>query len=124
MFQLYINKDRRKTGELLGKINRLKNVKAIFLTVDAAGRGKRESDERLRVDEINPVTGKKGGAGLTKQAGAAFDQAVTWDDIKWIRSVTHLPLVLKGIMTAEDAKLAMKYKVSQSRSICSYAVQY
>lgn len=109
MFQLYVNKDRKKTEELLAKLNTL-NVRAIFLTVDAAGRGKRESDERLRVDEINPVTGKKGG-GLTKIAGNAFDQGVTWDDIKWIRSLTKLPLVLKGIMTADDAKRAMEYKV-------------
>ncbi|KAK4503846.1 hypothetical protein PRZ48_004761 [Zasmidium cellare] len=109
MFQLYVNKDRKKTEELLAKLNTL-NVRAIFLTVDAAGRGKRESDERLRVDEVNPVTGKKGG-GLTKIAGSAFDQGVTWDDIKWIRSLTNLPLVLKGIMTAADAKLAMEHKV-------------
>jgi L-lactate dehydrogenase (cytochrome) len=40
------------------------------------------------------------------------DQALTWDDIAWIRSLTDLPILLKGIQTAEDAKLAMKHKVN------------
>ncbi|MEN9938242.1 MAG: hypothetical protein RLZZ387_4821 [Chloroflexota bacterium] len=33
----------------------------------------------------------------------------TWDDIAWMRSVTRLPLLLKGIMTAEDARLAVDH---------------
>lgn len=117
MFQLYVNKDRKKSEELIAQVDQL-GMKAIFVTVDAAGRGKRESDERLRVDEIivNPMTGEKNatgkrGGGLTKVAGAFFDQALTWDDIAWIRSLTKLPIVLKGIMTAADAKMAMKHKV-------------
>lgn len=89
--------------------------KAIFLTVDAAGRGKRESDERLKSnDELpHPVTGKpmKAGGGLTRIMGSYIDQGMTWKDIAWIRSVTSLPIILKGITSAEDAKIAMQYKV-------------
>ena len=89
---------------------------AIFLTVDAAGRGKRESDERLRVDEIieNPVTGEKASldprkrGGLTHMMGSFIDQGMTWEAIPWIRQQTDLPIVLKGITTAADAKLAME----------------
>ena len=37
-----------------------------------------------------------------------FEQDVTWDDIKWIKSeVPDLPVIVKGIMTAEDAELAI-----------------
>jgi len=43
--------------------------------------------------------------------GSYIDQALTWEDLKWIRSLTDLPVVLKGITSAEDAKLAMQYKV-------------
>ena len=43
--------------------------------------------------------------------GSYIDQALTWQDIKWIRSLTHLPIVLKGITGAEDAKLAMQHNV-------------
>ncbi|EME83101.1 uncharacterized protein MYCFIDRAFT_51556 [Pseudocercospora fijiensis CIRAD86] len=115
MFQLYVNKDRKKSEEVIKNAETL-GMRAIFVTVDAAGRGKRESDERLRVDEIaiNPITGERGGkrgGGLTKLVGAFIDQALVWQDIDWIRSLTDLPIVLKGVMTAEDAKMAVKMGV-------------
>lgn len=113
MFQLYVNRDRAKSSALIKQVE-TQGLKAIFVTVDAAGRGKRESDERLRVDEIvvDPLTGEsKRGVGLTKIAGSYIDQSLTWDDIAWIRSLTKLPILLKGIQTAADAKLAMKYGV-------------
>ncbi|KAL3470482.1 FMN-dependent dehydrogenase-domain-containing protein [Aspergillus californicus] len=114
LFQLYLNKDREKSRELLLKVERL-GFNAIFLTVDAAGRGKRESDERLKSEDeiVDPVTGKriKASGGLTKVMGRFIDQGMTWRDIEWIRSVTSLPIILKGITTAADAKIAMDYKV-------------
>lgn len=118
LFQLYLNKDRSKSADLLARLPSL-GITAIFLTVDAAGRGKRESDERLRVDEAitNPVTGERittdaqGRGGLTRAMGSYIDQSMTWDDLAWIRARTKLPIVLKGIGGAEDAKLAMRYGV-------------
>lgn len=117
LFQLYVNKDRAKSEAVIRQAENL-GLKAIFVTVDAAGRGKRESDERLRVDEIvlNPVTGERAqtdrkGGGLTRMMGSYIDQSLTWEDLAWIRSLTSLPIVLKGITTAEDAKLAMQYNV-------------
>jgi L-lactate dehydrogenase (cytochrome) len=117
LFQLYVNKDRKKSEESIKKATEL-GFRAIFVTVDAAGRGKRESDERLKVDEvvINPITGQraetdKKGGGLTRIMGSYIDQALTWEDLKWIRSLTHLPIVLKGVTNAEDAKIAMDHKV-------------
>ena len=112
-----MNKDRQKSEQLVKYAEAL-GAKAIFLTVDAAGRGKRESDERLKVDEvvINPVTGQRAitdnkGGGLTRTMGSYIDQSLSWKDLKWLRSLTKLPIVLKGITNAEDAKLAMEYKV-------------
>ncbi|KAK3816475.1 MAG: peroxisomal glycolate oxidase [Benniella sp.] len=35
-----------------------------------------------------------------------IDPSLNWKDIEWIRSITKLPIVVKGVMTAEDAKLA------------------
>jgi 4-hydroxymandelate oxidase len=40
---------------------------------------------------------------------SVFDANVTWADLEWLRSLSPLPLVIKGIMTAEDAKLAADY---------------
>ena len=117
LFQLYVNKDRKNAAEVIKNATAL-GLKAIFVTVDAAGRGKRESDERLKVDEviINPVTGEraendKKGGGLTRRMGSYIDQALKWEDIAWIRSLTNVPVILKGITTAADAMLAMEHKV-------------
>ncbi|GJJ76216.1 (S)-2-hydroxy-acid oxidase [Entomortierella parvispora] len=35
-----------------------------------------------------------------------IDPTLNWDDIAWVRSITKLPVVVKGVLTAEDAKLA------------------
>lgn len=40
-----------------------------------------------------------------------FDQALTWKDLKWLRSLTSMPLIVKGIQTAEDARLCIEYGV-------------
>ena len=40
-----------------------------------------------------------------------FDPTVTWADIAWLRSIWPRPLLLKGIMSAEDARLAVEYGV-------------
>lgn len=116
-FQLYLNKDKSKSKEVLQKAESL-GIRAVFLTVDSAGRGKRESDERLKVDDVivNPVTGErikadKKGGGLTRMMGSYIDQGMTWRDIEWIRSVTSLPIILKGIGCADDAKIAMECNV-------------
>ncbi|XP_022100399.1 hydroxyacid oxidase 1-like [Acanthaster planci] len=41
-----------------------------------------------------------------------FDPSMTWDDIAWLRSKTSLPIILKGVLTAEDAKEAVRRGVS------------
>jgi L-lactate dehydrogenase (cytochrome) len=54
------------------------------------------------------------GAGATARSLGAFatdqlDPSVTWRDLEWFRSVWHGPIVLKGILTAEDARLALEH---------------
>ncbi|KKY23884.1 putative mitochondrial cytochrome b2 [Phaeomoniella chlamydospora] len=115
-FQLYVNKDRPKSEALLQQINSLPNVKAIFVTCDAAMAGKREGDERVKADESVGVAmtdskaknDKKGGS-YGRLMGGYIDNKLNWNDIAWLRKNTKLPLVLKGIMTAADAKLAAEY---------------
>ena len=41
--------------------------------------------------------------------GAVTDRALTWRDLEWLRGVCRLPLVVKGILTAEDAQLACEH---------------
>jgi L-lactate dehydrogenase (cytochrome) len=44
--------------------------------------------------------------GAARAISQFIDPALSWKDIEWLRSVTKLPLVLKGVQTAEDAVLA------------------
>src|SRR5439155_1464873 len=41
-----------------------------------------------------------------------LDASLTWDDVDWLKSASPLPLIIKGIMTAEDAVLAVEHGVS------------
>ena len=52
------------------------------------------------------------GSAFAKYVAELLDPSVTWKDIAWLRSLTSLPLVLKGIMTAEDATLAVENGVN------------
>lgn len=117
-FQLYVDKDRRKSEKLLRMVKE-RGVKAIFLTIDAPVIGKREADERVKSDESlrAPMSGasakndKKGGA-LGRLMGNFIDASMTWEDISWLRrQVPGLPIVLKGIQTAMDAVKAMEVGV-------------
>ena len=38
-----------------------------------------------------------------------YDPSLTWDDLPWLRGLASLPLVIKGVMTAEDARLAVEH---------------
>ncbi|ETI28404.1 hypothetical protein G647_00853 [Cladophialophora carrionii CBS 160.54] len=112
-FQLYINKDRSKTEELLGLVNSRPQIKALFVTVDLPVVSKREADERIKVDTLyssglgRPTTTDNKGAGLARSVGSFIDPAFSWDDLAWLRRHTKLPIVLKGIQSAADARLAM-----------------
>lgn len=114
--QLYVNSAREKTADLLRKAKEL-GVRAIFITVDAHVSGKREADERIAADAVvSPVSGaaasndKKGG-GMGRLMAQYVDRTLSWDDIPWIREISNLPIVLKGIQTAADARKAVDYEV-------------
>lgn len=81
--------------------------------------GKREADERVKADEVllapmseaRAVNDAKGG-GLGRTMGKYLDSTFNWEDLAWLKKISDLPIVLKGIQTAEDAKLAMEYGVA------------
>lgn len=114
-FQLYVDRDRRKSERLLREATAL-GIKALFVTVDAPVPGKREADERVAADKTvaTPMTGAravndaKGGA-LGRVMGKYIDSSLSWADVPWLRScVPGVPLVLKGVQTAADAVRAMR----------------
>jgi L-lactate dehydrogenase (cytochrome) len=48
---------------------------------------------------------------IAEFVNSQFDPSVTWKDIDWVRSVWDGPLALKGILDAEDARLAVEHGV-------------
>ena len=44
---------------------------------------------------------------ILRWIGLFADKAVTWDDLDWLRSVTDLPIVVKGILHPDDARRAV-----------------
>src|SRR5258706_564095 len=50
-----------------------------------------------------------GTSGLAAHTAAHFDESLTWEAVAWLKSITRLPVLLKGILTAEDAALAVEY---------------
>ncbi|KIJ68308.1 hypothetical protein HYDPIDRAFT_106483 [Hydnomerulius pinastri MD-312] len=118
-FQLYKHKNDETAAKRIREVEAL-GYKAIFLTVDALVPSNRELDTRaphyLEDFENNGVTprsnndAEEGETGILGTAGGLIinnDVDMTWErTIPWIRSVTKLPIVIKGIQCVADAVLA------------------
>ncbi len=118
-FQLYVPVNKPKAREIIAMARKL-NFKALVITVDSAVIGKREEDERYQAElayqagvEDVPRTADDRptvAADLPILRGA-HSSTLEWDDLAWIREAWGKdsgPVVLKGIQTAEDAKMAFE----------------
>jgi isopentenyl diphosphate isomerase/L-lactate dehydrogenase-like FMN-dependent dehydrogenase len=111
-FQLYWFKDEAVTRALVEQAVTAE-FQAIVLTIDSPGTlGRRERDLRtgFTVDAPIPsfeaVTGKPGGA-TPAQVFSMIENCLTWRDLERLRGMSDLPLLVKGVLTAEDARLAV-----------------
>jgi len=97
-WQLYVFTDRGFTEELLGRVVTA-GFGAIVWTVDLNAYGLRHRETRAGYEPpITPHT-----------EALAYDVTISWDDLPWIREhAPGLPLLLKGILTGEDAELAVQ----------------
>ena len=123
-FQLYICKDRGITRELVDRATDAR-YRALVLTVDLPYLGRRERDVRraftipsgmsIRNFEVADRTLAAAhtlrDATFDEHARYLFDPAVTWDIISWLRSITSLPILVKGVLTPADAHLAIQQGV-------------
>jgi 4-hydroxymandelate oxidase len=118
-FQLYVYKDRGATEALIARAEAA-GARAIVLTVDAPLLGTRERDVRnrfqlpegLAVENMvaagyGAVRAPPSGSGLAAYFASLIDPALEWKDLAWLRSRTKLPLVLKGLVRADDARRAV-----------------
>jgi L-lactate dehydrogenase (cytochrome) len=107
-FQLYVHSERAELELLLDKIGRLR-PQAIIVTVDLPVMTKREGYMRYLIRERvkNPIPTTKKVAPMLSIT-AAVDPELTWKNITWIRERTGLPVFVKGVQSAADARLAFE----------------
>ncbi len=116
--QLYLQPDREFT-RLLIKRAEAAGYEALVLTVDAPTSGVRDRERRagFRLPEGVSAVNLRGmstppSPTLSPEQSALFDgllhHAPTWDDIAWLKQVTRLPILLKGVLHPDDARLAVQ----------------
>jgi isopentenyl diphosphate isomerase/L-lactate dehydrogenase-like FMN-dependent dehydrogenase len=100
-FQVYVWRSRSITEAAIDEAV-ANGYSALVLTVDVPYIGRRERDLRInfKVPEHLTVQGDL--------FGGNFDAGVTWQDLQWLTGY-GLPVVVKGILTAEDAELACEH---------------
>ncbi len=109
-FQLYIYPTYEFAAGLVQRAEAA-GYKAIVLTVDLPALGNRERDRRNSLT-IPPPTMNRANYVGTDIIGKHEWLSLTWESVDWLRSVTSLPILLKGILAAEDALLAIEHGVS------------
>ncbi|KAM5586552.1 hypothetical protein ABKV19_005462 [Rosa sericea] len=131
-FQLYVYKDRHVVAQLVRRAERA-GFKAIALTVDTPRLGRREADIKNRftlppfltlknfegldlgkMDKIHclfdllTLVLQANDSGLASYVAGQIDRSLSWKDVKWLQTITKLPILVKGVLTAEDARLAVQ----------------
>lgn len=118
-FQLYVYKDRAATEALVRRAEAA-GCGALVLTVDSPLLGRRERDVRNRfhlpphlrarnllaagMSELGP---DRHDSGLAAYFHTLLDPALTWADVGWLRALTRLPLLVKGVVRGDDAARAL-----------------
>lgn len=135
-FQLYFVKDRGFVSDLVDRAKE-EGCEALILTVDLAVPGSRYRDYRaagaglrrtsqliarpdwlwdvalrgrpISLGNLEPIVGKRAPLGdFQAWIHANFDASVGWKDVEWLRSTWDGPLIIKGILDAEDARECVK----------------
>jgi 4-hydroxymandelate oxidase len=109
-FQLYVERDRERSERVLARAAE-HGFEAVVLTVDLPVAGRRERE--LRHGEFAFPEG----VALTSHLGyeqerfqvpvGGWDTTLTWPDVEWVRAASGLPVIVKGVLCAEDAGAAL-----------------
>ncbi len=107
-FQLYVYPSLQIAERLVRRAESA-GYRAIVLTVDLPTLGNREKDKRNNVT-IPPPPFREANFVDVDKTGQEW-VSLTWESLSWLRSITSLPILLKGILTAEDALLAIEHSM-------------
>ena len=121
-FQLYVYKDRAASEALVRRVEAA-GCTALELTADTPILGRRERDVRnnfslppdlwapnLTADVRPPSPGSvaRSRSSFAAAIDSLLDPDLTWDDIAWLTSISSLPVLVKGIVRADDARYAIE----------------
>jgi isopentenyl diphosphate isomerase/L-lactate dehydrogenase-like FMN-dependent dehydrogenase len=111
-FQSYAFRDEGRTLELIAQAKDA-GFSALVLTVDAPERGRRERDLRTSFEIPQHVVTPAHGMHVSPHdAHLQVNAALTWEGVERLVAGSGLPLILKGVMTAEDARLACEHGIA------------
>jgi 4-hydroxymandelate oxidase len=118
-FQLYVQPDREFTRSLVERVQAA-GVRALVLTVDTPVLGARNRETRIGFKLPDGMT-RENLTGLDARVASAthrppegqiysavLEPRLTWKDVDWLRSFAKVPVLLKGILEADDAKHAVE----------------
>jgi isopentenyl diphosphate isomerase/L-lactate dehydrogenase-like FMN-dependent dehydrogenase len=100
IFQLYVRGNLEWCAEILGRVKKAGYI-AVCLTVDTAYYSRRE---RALLNRWQPPSRRV-------ESNRHFQTMLTWETMVEIKKIAGLPFILKGVATAEDAKLAVEHGV-------------
>jgi 4-hydroxymandelate oxidase len=119
-FQLYVYSDRDVTRRLVARA-RDAGYKALVLTVDTPVLGSREREARtgfrmptgLSIRNLegaghDGMPGEDGESGLARYAHRLLDPDLSWEDVAWLREISGMPVVVKGVVHPDDARCAVE----------------
>jgi (S)-2-hydroxy-acid oxidase len=120
-FQLYMTEERSLTENLIKRADAA-GYKALVLTVDTAIKGNRRRDIANNFEfpkdcklanfsdkDLALLVKNKNTNNEDLYKSVKFSAALNWSDIAWIKTITDLPIIIKGIMHPEDARLALQH---------------
>lgn len=121
-FQLYILNDRSATFDLVQRAEHAGYL-ALVLTVDSQVLGIRDKDLKNKFElpphlEVKNLTTNEqfkqniSSLKINSTSQGLFDKTLSWKDIEWLRSITKLPIILKGILHKNDAHIALSNEIN------------
>jgi 4-hydroxymandelate oxidase len=105
--QIYLQSDRGVTRELVRRAEG-SGIRALCLTIDTPVLGTRNRQQRVKFSLPPDLpTPHLDAAGRDRLSFVSMTrEPITWRDVEWLRSITRLPLLLKGILDPGDAEFA------------------
>jgi 4-hydroxymandelate oxidase len=115
-FQVYVQRDRDFTIELAARAQKA-GASALVLTADLPVVATRDNDRRdvlgaaagAVYGNLAPLDLRALAAGAHRSQNPHLDPRVTWDDVSWLRSAQRLPVIVKGVLRADEALRAVDH---------------